>query len=101
MLIHGADIVLSFLGQTSHLILINNIFIISVTLTTKKKKQLRHRQVMQLPKKARRGASFPLGREVPSSALQDLNEESDLYLIFFPLPPGQGSWNSLWAHLGS
>ena len=52
-------------------------------------------------KKARRGASFPLGREVPSSALQDLNEESDLYLIFFPLPPGQGSWNSLWAHLGS
>ena len=48
MLIHGADIVLSFLGQTSHLILINNIFITSVTLTTKKKKQLRHRQVRSL-----------------------------------------------------
>ena len=65
MLIHGADIVLSFLGQTSHLILINNIFIISVTLTTKKKKQLRHRQVMQLPKKAMARHSSTLAWKIP------------------------------------
>lgn len=36
------------------------------------------------PRRQRGEASFPLGREVPSLVLQDLNEESDLYLIFFP-----------------
>lgn len=50
----------------------------------------------ELNQEGKEGSSFPLGREVPSLVLQDLNEESDLYLIF-PSFSWTGSWNSLWA----